>query len=108
MADPAEVARIRAFLEQHRQTYHRSALHAKLLDEGHDPSAIEEALAQVYGAPTPPAPARSQLEGWSTAEVGIATASAIVGCLGTALLAILIIGGIVVFLRGTCPTFPGM
>lgn len=47
MADPSEVARIRAYLEQHKNTYTREALHEKLRADGADPAAIEAALAQL-------------------------------------------------------------
>lgn len=49
MADPENVARIRAYLEQHRQTYDKQALRVKLLSDGHAPAAVDLALAQVYG-----------------------------------------------------------
>lgn len=57
MADPDNVARIRAYLEQHRQTYDKQALRTKLLNDGHDPAAVELALAQVYGFDVGPSPA---------------------------------------------------
>ena len=47
MVDPVEVARIRTYLEQHLQTYHWEALRDKLVAEGHDPEAVELALAQI-------------------------------------------------------------
>ncbi len=47
--DPAEVERMRSYLEQHRNIYDREALRRKLLSDGHAPQAIELALAQVYG-----------------------------------------------------------
>jgi hypothetical protein len=43
------VARIRAYLEQHKQTYTREALQRKLLEDGHNPQAVDLALAQAYG-----------------------------------------------------------
>lgn len=49
MSDAEYVARIRAYLEQHRATYDREALRQKLLADGHPPQAIELAMAQVYG-----------------------------------------------------------
>jgi hypothetical protein len=57
MADPEDVARIRAYLQQHKETYEQQALRAKLLEDGHDPQAVELALAQTYGfqvAPSTP------------------------------------------------------
>lgn len=48
-ARPDSVARIRAYLEQHKQTYTREALQRKLLEDGHDPQAVDLALAQAYG-----------------------------------------------------------
>ena len=48
MADPSEIERIRAYLEQHRNTYDGDALGNNLLADGHDPEAIEQAMAQVY------------------------------------------------------------
>ena len=57
MADSENVARIRAYLEQHRQTYDKQALRTKLLNDGHDPAAVELALAQVYGFEVAPGPA---------------------------------------------------
>lgn len=57
MADPEHVARIRAYLQQHGGTYEQEALRAKLLEDGHDPEAVELALAQTYGfevAPSSP------------------------------------------------------
>ncbi len=49
MADSEQVARIRAYLEQHRHSYDRDTLRRKLLDEGYDPQAVDQAMAEVYG-----------------------------------------------------------
>lgn len=49
MADDATVARIRAYLEQHRYTYERDVLRQKLIDDGAPPQAVDLAIAQVYG-----------------------------------------------------------
>lgn len=58
MADPEAVAHVRAYLEQHRATYTRDALRKQLLADGHDPQAVDQALAEVYFAPenAPPNP----------------------------------------------------
>jgi hypothetical protein len=48
MADPEEVARIRAYLGQYRGTYSQAGLRRKLLADGHDPRTVEIAMAQVY------------------------------------------------------------
>jgi hypothetical protein len=56
MPDSEQVARIRAYLEQHRQTYEREALRQKLLADGHDPQAVDLAMAQVFGLQIAPAP----------------------------------------------------
>jgi hypothetical protein len=69
MADSEYVARIRAYLEEHRQTYDQAALRAKLLADGHPESIVDLALAQVYGyepPPTPAPPQRSGLPLWLT------------------------------------------
>lgn len=47
MADPVEVARIRAYLAQHLTQYHWEALRDKLIREGHDPEAVERALSEI-------------------------------------------------------------
>ena len=49
MADSQQVARIRDYLEQHRQTYDRDALRQQLLADGHPAEAVDLAIAQVYG-----------------------------------------------------------
>lgn len=49
MADAEYVARIRAYLEQHRNEYDRDALRQKLLSDGHPPQLVDVAMAQVYG-----------------------------------------------------------
>jgi hypothetical protein len=55
LAEPDDTARIRAYLEQHRATYDRAALRAKLLEDGHDAESVDLAMAQVYGFEvTPP------------------------------------------------------
>ena len=59
------VPRIRAYLEQHKQTYTRAALQRKLLEDGHNPQAVDLALAQAYGfevttTGAPPPPSRTQ------------------------------------------------
>lgn len=70
MADSAYVARIRAYLEEHRQTYDQAALRQKLLADGHPESVVDLAMAQVYSyeppAPNTPAPQRSRLPTWLT------------------------------------------
>jgi hypothetical protein len=43
-----DIARIRAYLEQHLDTYDREALRQQLLKDGHDPQAVDIAMAQVY------------------------------------------------------------
>ncbi len=50
MADPQEVMRIRVYLHQHRYRYGQDALRRKVLEDGHDPRAVELAMAQVYGS----------------------------------------------------------
>jgi hypothetical protein len=55
MADAEHVARIRAYLEEHRSTYTREALQAQLLADGHPREAVDLALAQVYGFEVSPA-----------------------------------------------------
>jgi hypothetical protein len=56
MSDPDRVARIRAYLEQHRDSYDREALRQQLLADGHDPQAIDLAMAQVFGLQVGPQP----------------------------------------------------
>jgi len=55
MHDEELIARIRSYLEQHRDTYTVDALRAKLVSEGLPPDAVDLAIAQVfpnaYGAP---------------------------------------------------------
>lgn len=63
MADPAYVARIRAYLEQHRETYDQTALRAKLLADGHPVTAVDLALAQVFGYEPPALPATPPVSG---------------------------------------------
>ena len=46
-----DIARIRAYLEEHRAAYDQAVLRQQLLDDGHDPQAVDAAIAQVYGAP---------------------------------------------------------
>jgi hypothetical protein len=61
---PDAVARIRAYLEQHKHTYTRDALQLKLLEDGHDPHTVDLALAQTYGfevATTGTPPQQSQI-----------------------------------------------
>ncbi len=60
MAEQDQVARIRAYLEQHRQTYDRDTLRNKLLSDGHDRQAVDLAVAQVYGFDVPPSPTPPQ------------------------------------------------
>ncbi len=55
MNNPAEVERIRSYLEQHRDTYDREALRRKLLNDGLAPQAVDLAFAQVYGLTIPAA-----------------------------------------------------
>lgn len=43
------VARIRAYLEQYRSVYNADALRRKLLADGHERKAVDEAMAQVFG-----------------------------------------------------------
>jgi hypothetical protein len=54
MTDSDRVARIRAFLEQHRDTYDRDALRQQLIADGHAPQDIDLAMAQVYGLQVAP------------------------------------------------------
>lgn len=68
MADPEYLGRIRAYLEQHRQTYDQAALRQKLLSDGHPESVVDLALAQVYGYDSPPpSPAVERSSGLSIA-----------------------------------------
>lgn len=57
MADHDRIAHIRAYLEQHGDTYDRDALRQRLLADGHDPEAVDLAMAQVYGLQVTPQPA---------------------------------------------------
>lgn len=57
MADPEHVARVRAYLEEHRQRYDQNALRSQLLASGHPEAVVDLALAQVYGYDPPPATA---------------------------------------------------
>ena len=50
MTEPEEVARIRAYLEQHRATYDREALRRKLVAEGSTPEAVDQAMTEAYGS----------------------------------------------------------
>lgn len=47
-AQAQRLAAIRAYLEQQRAIYHRDALHAKLLEDGHDPQLIARAVADIF------------------------------------------------------------
>ncbi|HSH77239.1 MAG TPA: hypothetical protein VLA19_01755 [Herpetosiphonaceae bacterium] len=44
------VARIRAYLDQHRSVYNADALRRKLLADGHERREVDQAMAQVFGA----------------------------------------------------------
>lgn len=57
--ESVSVDRIRAYLEQHKQTYTREALRERLIEDGHNPQAVDLAIAQAYGfqlssTPAPP------------------------------------------------------
>jgi hypothetical protein len=74
MADPEYVARIRAYLEEHRHAYDRDALRQKLLADGHSAEAVDLASAQVYGfqVGTAAAPApRSNTPGFLSSLLGV-------------------------------------
>lgn len=63
--ESVSVDRIRAYLEQHKQTYTREALRERLIQDGHNPQAIDLAIAQAYGfqvstTPAPPETNRTQ------------------------------------------------
>ena len=63
-ADGADIAHIRAYLEQQREIYHRDALRTKLLEDGYAPESIERAMAQVYGgAQAPPVAQAARMTG---------------------------------------------
>lgn len=47
--ESVSVDRIRAYLEQHKQTYTREALRSRLIEDGHNPQAVDLAIAQAYG-----------------------------------------------------------
>lgn len=47
--ESVSVERIRAYLEQHKQTYTREALRSRLIEDGHNPQAVDLAIAQAYG-----------------------------------------------------------
>jgi hypothetical protein len=47
--ESVSVDRIRAYLEQHKQTYTREALRERLIEDGHNPQAVDLAIAQAYG-----------------------------------------------------------
>ncbi|HEY0603086.1 MAG TPA: hypothetical protein VGD58_09255 [Herpetosiphonaceae bacterium] len=47
--ESVSVDRIRAYLEQHKQTYTREALRDRLIQDGHNPQAVDLAIAQAYG-----------------------------------------------------------
>lgn len=47
-AQMLQLATIRAYLEQHGAVYHRDALHAKLLEDGHDPRLVTSAISEVF------------------------------------------------------------
>lgn len=47
--ESVSVDRIRAYLEQHKQTYTREALRDRLIEDGHNPQAVDLAIAQAYG-----------------------------------------------------------
>lgn len=53
------VDQIRAYLEQHKQTYTQEALRRQLIEDGHNPQTVDLAIAQAYGfqvrsTPAPP------------------------------------------------------
>lgn len=64
--ESVSVDRIRAYLEQHKQTYTREALRERLIQDGHNPQAVDLAIAQAYGfqvsntTPAPPQTNRTQ------------------------------------------------
>ncbi len=62
---PESVARIRAYLERHRSVYNADALRRKLLADGHDRKAVDQAMAQVFGEKALPLAQRSRFyTGW--------------------------------------------
>ena len=50
MADPDDIARIQAYIEQYSKTYNRESLRRNLIRDGHDPQAVDAALERVYGS----------------------------------------------------------
>jgi hypothetical protein len=59
VAQAVSVERMRAYLEQHKQTYTQEALRRKLIEDGHNPETVDLAIAQAYGfqvSGTPPLP----------------------------------------------------
>ena len=54
--EPANVERIRAYLEQHRDRYDREALRRQLLTDGQSREAVDLAIAQVFGLQVTAAP----------------------------------------------------
>lgn len=57
MTDADRIARIRAYLDQNRDTYTRAALRQRLVADGHPLADIDEAMVQVYGAQVEASPA---------------------------------------------------
>jgi len=54
--------RIRDYIHNNRERYTREAIRSKLIGAGHDPSAIDQALQEVWSEP-----GRLQAEGGGTA-----------------------------------------
>ena len=48
MTEPDRIARIRAYVERHRNTYHRDALRRWLIAEGYTAEDVDQVMAEVY------------------------------------------------------------
>jgi hypothetical protein len=104
MADPNAVATIRAYLEHHRHTYDREALRQKLLADGHDPAAIDLAVAQVYGLQIAPgaSPTPQRDSAWQMLAAIFGTV--LINFIALAGLAVLVVRGIALSEPSVFPT----
>lgn len=118
MGDADQLARARAYIELHQQTYTEQALRRKLLDEGFDPQIVDRALAEIAAErrAVPISPRRTAgVVGLAAAGTTLVDSAACIGALnqGFGLTPILIgvalqIAAIVALWSGRRPIAQGM
>lgn len=86
MGDSEQLARLRAYLEQHRATYTQEALRKQLLADGQPAQQVDLAIAQVYGFAVPGTTAAPAPPAQTTRIILIAAATFLVNYLGIPLL----------------------